>query len=229
MRLVMLGPPAAGKGTQARLLAERLKVPHIASGDLLRDAVRHRTPLGIQAKSYMDRGNLVPDELVLQLIDERLQKPDAQAGFILDGFPRTVAQAEALTARLQARGAALDKVIALMVPDEEVVKRISGRRTCRNCGAMYHTIFDPPRNVNVCNACNGELYQREDDEEGTVLMRIEVYQANTRPLSDYYERMGLLARMDGVGRPDEISRRILKALEDVRVQPAAPARAKGGA
>src|SRR5208282_2933758 len=225
----MLGPPAAGKGTQSRLLAGTLNVPQIASGDLLRDAVRHRTPLGMQAKSYMDRGNLVPDELVLQLIDERLQKPDAQAGFILDGFPRTVAQAEALTTRLQVRGATLDKVIELMVPDEEVVKRMSGRRTCRNCGAMYHTIFDPPRNVNVCNACNGELYQREDDEEGTVLMRIEVYQANTRPLSDYYERMGLLARMDGVGRPDEISRRILKALEDVRVQAAAPARAKGGA
>ncbi|MFI5352409.1 MAG: adenylate kinase [Candidatus Binatales bacterium] len=229
MRLVMLGPPAAGKGTQARLLAERLKVPHVASGDLLRDGVRHRTPLGMQAKSYMDRGNLVPDELVLQLIDERLQKPDAQAGFILDGFPRTVAQAEALAARLQARGVALDKAIELMVPDEEVVKRISGRRTCRNCGAMYHTIFDPPRNVNVCNACNGELYQREDDEEGTVLMRIEVYKANTRPLSEHYERSGLLARMDGVGRPDEISRRILNALDDVRVQPAAPARAKGGA
>src|SRR5271170_1450921 len=128
----MLGPPAAGKGTQARLLAERLKVPQVASGDLLRDAVRRRTPLGTQAKSYMDRGNLVPDDLVLQLIEERLQKADAQAGFILDGFPRTVAQAEALKKRLDLRGPVLDKVIAIIVPDEDVVKRISGRRTCRN-------------------------------------------------------------------------------------------------
>ena len=229
MRLVMLGPPAAGKGTQARLLAERLKAPHVASGDLLRDAVRHRTPLGAQSKGYMDRGNLVPDELVLELIDERLQKPDAQAGFILDGFPRTVAQAEELRTRLRARNTELDKVIAIMVPDEEVVKRISGRRTCRNCGAMYHTIFDPPRNVNVCNACNGELYQREDDEEDTVRMRIEVYQANTRPLLEHYERLGLLARVDGVGRADEISRRILSALDDTCAQPAARVHAKGSA
>jgi len=229
VRLVMLGPPAAGKGTQARLLADRLKVPHVASGDLLRDAVRRRTPLGMQAKSYMDRGNLVPDELVLQLIDERLQKPDAQAGYILDGFPRTVAQAEALRTRLHARGPALDKVIAIIVPDEEVVKRISGRRTCRNCGAMYHTIFDPPRIVNVCNVCNGELYQREDDEEDTVRMRIEVYHANARPLSEYYERMGLLSRVDGVGRPDEINRRILSVLDEMRAQPAASIPAKGSA
>jgi adenylate kinase len=227
VRLVMLGPPAAGKGTQARLLAERLKVPQVASGDLLRDAVRRRTPLGTQAKSYMDRGNLVPDDLVLQLIEERLQKADAQAGFILDGFPRTVAQAEALKKRLDARGPVLDKVIAIIVPDEDVVKRISGRRTCRNCGAMYHTIFDPPRNVNVCNVCNGELYQRDDDAEDTVRMRIEVYKANTRPLLEHYERLGLLYRVDGVGRPDEISERILNAL-GAGAEPVAR-RAKGSA
>jgi adenylate kinase len=227
VRLVMLGPPAAGKGTQARLLAERLKVPQVASGDLLRDAVRRRTPLGTQAKSYMDRGNLVPDDLVLQLIEERLQKADAQAGFILDGFPRTVAQAEALKKRLDIRGPVLDKVIAIIVPDEDVVKRISGRRTCRNCGAMYHTIFDPPRNVNVCNVCNGELYQRDDDAEDTVRMRIEVYKANTRPLLEHYERLGLLYRVDGVGRPDEISERILNAL-GAGAEPVAR-RAKGSA
>ncbi len=227
MRLVLLGPPAAGKGTQARLLAERLKVPQIASGDLLRDAVRRRTPLGTQAKSYMDQGNLVPDDFVLQLIEERLQKADAQAGFILDGFPRTVAQAEALKKRLDIRGPVLDKVIAIIVPDEDVVKRISGRRTCRNCGAMYHTIFDPPRNVNVCNVCNGELYQRDDDAEDTVRMRMEVYKANTRPLLEHYERLGLLYRVDGVGRPDEISERILNAL-GAGAEPVAR-RAKGSA
>jgi adenylate kinase len=226
VRLVLLGPPAAGKGTQARSLAERLKVPHIASGDLLREAVRKRTPLGAKARSYMDRGNLVPDELVLQLIDERLQRPDARSGFILDGFPRTVTQAEALDKMLQKRGDALDKVIAITVPDEEIVKRISGRRTCRNCGAMYHTIFDPPRNLDVCNSCNGELYQREDDAEDTVRMRIEVYADATRPLLEHYERRSLLAGVDGVGRPDEIRHRILRTLEGP-AQPAA--RAKGSA
>ncbi len=176
----------------------------------------------------MDKGNLVPDELVLQLIDERFQQIDAQGGFILDGFPRTVAQAEALAKGLDARGVALDKVIALNVPDQEVVKRISGRRTCRNCGAMYHTIFDPPRNLDVCNVCNGELYQRDDDAEDTVRMRIEVYKTSTRPLLEHYERMGLLARIDGVGRPDEISQRILSALGPSYAQTRA-ASAKGTA
>jgi adenylate kinase len=221
----MLGPPAAGKGTQARLLAERLKVPHVASGDLLRDAVRKRTALGAQARGFMDNGNLVPDEMVLQLIDERLQKPDAQAGFVLDGFPRTVAQAEALKARLEARGARLDRAVAIIVPDDEVVKRISGRRTCRNCGAMYHTIFDPPTNFNVCNSCNGELYQREDDAEDIVRMRLEVYKSSTRPLLEHYERAGLLARVDGIGSPDEINHRILDAI-GARYAQSAPARTR---
>jgi adenylate kinase len=224
----MLGPPAAGKGTQARLLAERLNVPHVASGDLLREAVRKRTPLGRKARTFMDRGNLVPDDLVLQLIEERLRGADAQAGFILDGFPRTVEQAESLRKMVEGRGARLDKVIAITVPDQEVVKRISGRRTCRNCGAMYHTIFDPPRNVNVCNVCNGELYQRDDDAEDTVRMRIEVYEASTRPLLEHYERQGLLARVDGVGRTDEISRRIFDALDGSVAQPVV-SRAKGSA
>ncbi|MFZ0888337.1 MAG: adenylate kinase [Candidatus Binataceae bacterium] len=212
MRLVMLGPPGAGKGTQARVLAQRLGAPHVASGDLLREAVRERTPLGKQARTFMDRGNLVPDELVLGLIEERLDKPDAQQSFILDGFPRTVPQAEALKKIIEGRGRRLDKVVALIIPDDEIIKRISGRRTCRNCGAMYHTIFDPPRNVNICNACNGELYQRDDDAEDTVRMRLQVYAAETRPLLEHYERQGLLARIDGVGRPDEVGSRIFEAL-----------------
>jgi len=212
VRLVLLGPPGAGKGTQARMLEAQLKAPQIASGDLLRTAVRNRTPLGNEAKSYMDKGALVPDELVLKLIEEHLNQRGAQDGFILDGFPRTVAQAEALARMLETRKERLDKVIALIVPNDEIIKRISGRRTCRNCGAMYHVIYDPPRNVDICNDCNGELYQREDDEEDTVRMRLEVYAASTKPLLDHYGRLGLLTQIDGMGRPDDIERRILEAV-----------------
>jgi adenylate kinase len=216
VRLDLLGPPGAGTGTQARMLEKRLGVPQVASGDLLRAAVRKRTPLGVEAKRYMDKGTLVPDELVLKLIEERLQQPDAASGFILDGFPRTAAQAETLTAMLQASGSRqLDKVIAIIVPDDEIVKRISGRRTCKNCGAMYHVIYDPPRNQNLCNSCNGELYQRDDDAEDTVRMRLEVYAATMRPLLEYYERLGLLAQIDGIGRPEEIQQSILGALGNI--------------
>jgi adenylate kinase len=198
------------------MLEKRLGVPQVASGDLLRAAVRKRTPLGLEAKRYMDKGALVPDELVLKLIEERLQQPDAASGFILDGFPRTAAQAETLTAMLQASGSRqLDKVIAIIVPDDEIVKRISGRRTCKNCGAMYHVIYDPPRNQNLCNSCNGELYQRDDDAEDTVRMRLEVYAATMRPLLEYYERLGLLAQIDGIGRPEEIQQSILGALGNI--------------
>src|SRR5690242_8857638 len=213
MRLVLLGGPGAGKGTQARMLEKRLNVPQEASGDLLRAAVRNRTALGVEAKRYMDKGALVPDELVLRFIEERLHQADAASGFILDGFPRTVAQAETLSAMLEERGLQqVDKAVAIIVPDDEIVKRISGRRTCKNCGAMYHLIYDPPRNHNLCNSCNGELYQRDDDAEDTVRMRQEVYAAATRPLLDYYGRTGLLSEIDGIGRPEEIQQRILNAL-----------------
>ena len=213
MRLVLLGPPGAGKGTQARMLEKRLNTPQVASGDLLRSAVRSRTALGLQAKRYMDKGALVPDDLVLKLIDERLNKPDATAGFILDGFPRTVEQAETLAGMLKDRGDRhLDKVIAIIVPDDEIVKRISGRRTCKNCGAMYHLIYDPPRNQDLCNNCNGELYQRDDDAEDTVRMRLDVYAAATRPLLEYYGRAGTLTQINGIGRPEEIQQRIIDAM-----------------
>ena len=212
MRLVLLGPPGAGKGTQARTLEARLHIPQVASGDLLRTAVRNRTALGLKAKEYMDKGALVPDELVLGLIDERLNQPDAKDGFILDGFPRTVAQAETLGNMLDKREDKLDKVVAIAVPDAEIIKRISGRRTCRNCGAMYHVIFDPPRNMNLCNSCNSELYQRDDDAEDTVRARLEVYATATRPLLEYYGRLGLLAQIDGIGRLEEIEQRIVGAI-----------------
>jgi len=215
VRLVLLGPPGAGKGTQAQALSALWGIPQIASGDLLRAVVREDSELGREAKGYMDRGQLVPDEFVLQLIAERFRKKDASEGFILDGFPRNLAQAEALAARLERAGLKLDKVVALMLPDQEIVKRISGRRTCRKCAAMYHVVFEPPAKAGLCDKCGGELYQREDDAEETVRERIKVYDAATRPLLDYYGRLSLLARVDGMGRPDEVEKRILAALSGV--------------
>jgi adenylate kinase len=212
VRLVLLGPPGVGKGTQARVLETELGVPQVASGDLLRAAVRDKSALGLEAKGFMDKGALVPDELVLKLVDARLQQPDALKGFILDGFPRTVMQAETLAKMLDARGQKLDRVVALIAPDDELIKRISGRRTCRDCGAMFHVIYDPPRNMNLCNSCNGELYQRDDDAEDTVRMRLQVYAASTRPLLEHYDRLRLLARIDGVGRTEVIGKRVLEAL-----------------
>jgi len=212
VRLVLLGPPGAGKGTQARALGALWNIPQIASGDLLRAAVREGSDLGREATRYMDRGQLVPDELVLQLIADRLGQTDARAGFILDGFPRNVAQAETLAGMLERAGFKLDKVVAVIVPDEEIVKRISGRRTCKNCAAMYHTLFEPPKKAGVCDKCGGELYQREDDAEDTVRERLKVFAANTRPLLDHYKRLGMLSQVDGVGSTDEVEKRIVSAV-----------------
>jgi adenylate kinase len=212
LRLILIGPPGAGKGTQARTLSERLKAPQIASGDLLRAAVRDGTELGLRAKRFMDEGKLVPDQLVLDMIGNRLDQPDAQSGFILDGFPRTVAQADNLGEMLKQRKIALDRVVAISVPDEDIVGRISGRRTCRKCGAMYHVIHEPPRVAGRCDACGGELYQRDDDVEATVRARLAVYTKSTEPLLDYYARLGLLARINGTGSPSEVEQRILEAL-----------------
>ncbi len=212
MRLILIGPPGAGKGTQARSLAERLKAPQIASGDLLRAAVRDGTELGLKAKRFMDEGALVPDQLVLDMIGNRLDLPDARAGFILDGFPRTVAQADTLDEMLKRRNIVLNKAVAISVPDEELVERISGRRTCHECGAMYHVTYEPPRNSGRCDACGGELYQRDDDIEETVRARLAVYAKSTEPLLDYYARLGLLARVDGTGAPATVEQRILDVL-----------------
>jgi adenylate kinase len=210
--MVLLGPPGAGKGTQAQALSALWHVPQIASGDLLRAAVREGTELGREATQYMDRGQLVPDELVLKLIAERLGRNDARTGFILDGFPRNVAQAETLAGMLDRSGAKLDRVVAVIVPDEEIVKRISGRRTCGKCAAMYHVTFEPPKKAGVCDKCGGELYQREDDAEPTVRERLKVYAAATRPLLDHYGRLGLLSQVDGVGSTDAVEKRILSAV-----------------
>jgi adenylate kinase len=214
LRLAMLGPPGAGKGTQARLLAHELNIPQISTGDLLRDAVRRHTPSGTEAKRYMERGLLVPDELVLKTVSERMSEKDAAEGFILDGFPRTRAQAVALDEMLASKGQNLSRVLVLEISDEEIVKRITGRRVCKNCGAMYHVIFDPPRNAELCNECNGELYQREDDNEDTVRMRLEQYAAEITPLLQYYDKKGILLRIDGAGPVGDVHRRMLEALKE---------------
>lgn len=213
MRLVLLGPPGAGKGTQARMLAELAGVPQVASGDLLRAAVREKTQIGLKVAGILERGDLVSDEIVVKLIEERLDAPDARKGFILDGFPRSLAQAELLGAMLSRRGTKIDRALAVMVPDAEIVKRISGRRTCRKCQEMFNVAFDPPQKAGVCDKCGGELYQREDDAEKTVQHRLDVYNATTKPLLDHYAAAGILTRVDGVGRPEEVEQRMIAALD----------------
>lgn len=208
-RLILLGPPGAGKGTQSERLVKTLCVPQISTGDLLRAARKAGTELGNQAKAYMDAGALVPDELVLALVEERLAAPDAGTGYILDGFPRNEAQAEALAARK----VELDRVVNLVVPDELLIGRLSGRRVCRNCGASYHVEFRPTAREGVCDACGGEVYQRPDDAAAVIAQRLEVYREQTAPLVAYYEKAGILRTVAGHGAMDEVFERIVEALE----------------
>ncbi len=212
MRIILLGPPGAGKGTQAKLLIERLQVPQISTGDMLRAAVKDGTPLGRQAKAYMDRGALVPDDVIIGLVRERLQNPDCARGYILDGFPRTVAQAEALETTLADLRLNLDHVLCLDVPSEDLVVRIAGRRTCRRCGAMFHVRFSPAKRDGVCDACGGETVQRDDDREETVRRRLAVYAEQTAPLIRFYEGRGLLRRVAGTGEIGEIFARMVQSL-----------------
>jgi adenylate kinase len=212
LRLVLLGPPGSGKGTQAKLLVERFGIPQVSTGDMLRTAVRAGTPLGQEAKRSMDRGALVADGVIVGLVRERLSQPDCSCGYILDGFPRTVAQAEALEGLLGAAGTPLDHVVSLEVPEEELVARIAGRRTCRSCGAMYHVRFSPSRKEGVCDACGGPTYQRDDDREETVRRRLQVYATETEPLVSFYQGRGLLRRVAGTGTIAEIALRIIGAL-----------------
>lgn len=213
MKLILLGPPGAGKGTQAKMLVEHFAIPQIATGDILRGAVQAGTALGIQAKSFMDAGSLVPDEVVIGIVRERLQESDCQGGFILDGFPRTVAQADALQGSLVELGRQLDKVISLTVDAEALVQRLTGRRTCRSCGRGYHVTFEPPRSAQLCDACGGELYQRDDDQEATIRRRLSVYAEQTAPLIAYYRAAGLLAELDGMQSIPVVQRQILGALQ----------------
>ncbi len=212
MRLILLGPPGAGKGTQAKLLVDKLGIPQVSTGDMLRAAVKAGTPLGREAKQYMNRGALVPDGVIIGLVRERLQQKDCARGYILDGFPRTVAQAEALGKTLTELKASLDHVVSLEVPTEDLVLRIAGRRTCRNCGAMYHVRFSPSKTDGRCDACGGETYQREDDREETVRRRLQVYIDQTAPLIDFYSARGLLRQVAGTGEIADIFQRIMRTL-----------------
>jgi adenylate kinase len=197
MNLILLGAPGAGKGTQAKLIVSKYNIPQISTGDMLREAVANETELGMKAKEYMDKGELVPDEVVIGIVKERLSQPDCERGFILDGFPRTLNQAEALDKILRELGKQIDAVINVAVPEEEIVKRIVNRRTCKKCGAVYHLIYNPPKKDGKCDRCGGELYQRDDDKEETVKERLRVYKAQTEPLIEYYSRKDLVYDVDG--------------------------------
>uniref|UniRef100_A0A7C3ZFR9 Adenylate kinase n=1 Tax=Archaeoglobus fulgidus TaxID=2234 RepID=A0A7C3ZFR9_ARCFL len=216
MNLIFLGPPGAGKGTQAKRVAEKYGIPQISTGDMLREAVAKGTELGKKAKEYMDRGELVPDEVVIGIVRERLQQSDCEKGFILDGFPRTLAQAEALDGMLKELNKKIDAVINVAVPEEEVVKRITNRRTCRNCGAVYHLVYAPPKEDNRCDKCGGELYQRDDDREETVRERYRVYRKNTEPLIDYYRNKGILYDVDGTKDIEGVWKEIEAILEKIK-------------
>jgi len=212
MRLVLVGPPGAGKGTQAQFVAAHLAVPQISTGDIFRANVSQGTPLGQEAKKFMDAGDLVPDEVTIAMVRERLAQPDAQRGFLLDGFPRTVPQAEEFDRILADMGTRLDVVLELVVDDDEVVRRLSGRRTCRSCGHIWHVDFDPPTKEGSCDNCGGELFQRDDDQPDTIRHRLEVYSEQTAPLIGYYAERGILVGIDATGPVDDVTERASAAL-----------------
>ncbi len=216
MNLILLGPPGGGKGTQAKRIVEKYGIPQISTGDMFREAVAKGTELGKKAKEYMDRGELVPDEIVIGIVKERLAQPDCEKGFILDGFPRTLKQAEALDDILEEMNKKIDAVININVPDEEIIKRIVYRRTCKNCGAVYNLIYSPPKEDNKCDKCGGELYQRDDDKEETVRERLRVYKEQTQPLIDYYKKKGVLYEVDGTKSIDEVWKEIENILEKIK-------------
>ncbi|MGP4046733.1 adenylate kinase [Streptomyces sp. 2A115] len=214
MRIVLVGPPGAGKGTQAAFLARNLSIPHISTGDLFRANISQQTELGKLARSYMDAGNLVPDEVTIGMAKDRMEKPDAENGFLLDGFPRNVSQAEALDEMLKSESMRLDAVLDLEVPEDEVVKRIAGRRVCRNDSAhVFHVTYSPPKKEGVCDVCGNELYQRDDDSEGTVRKRLEVYHTQTEPIIDYYKAQGLVVTISALGKVDDVTKRAMDALQ----------------
>lgn len=212
MKIVMLGAPGAGKGTQAKKIAERYRIPHISTGDIFRANMKEGTELGQQAKAYMDQGQLVPDELTVHMVMDRFSKDDCKNGYVLDGFPRTIPQAEALSEALAQAGDSIDYAIDIEVPDERIVKRMSGRRVCQKCGATYHEVHHPPVREGVCDVCGADLVQRSDDKPETVLSRLEVYHEQTQPLIEYYKAKGVLRTVDGTLPMTEVFDAIVKIL-----------------
>jgi len=212
VRIILLGPPGSGKGTQAELLSKKYGIPHIAMGDILREEVARGTSLGKKVYVYMSRGELVPDEIVIEVLKERIKKPDCKNGFILDGFPRTLNQAKALDTMLDELGFRIDAVVYIDVPDEEIVRRLSLRRTCRVCGRVYNLYYNPPKQDGKCDVCGGELFIRDDDKPEVIRNRLKVYNEQTRPLVSYYEESKLLVRVDGVNSIDNVFQQIVKKL-----------------
>ncbi|SCG66806.1 adenylate kinase [Micromonospora humi] len=212
MRLVLVGPPGAGKGTQAEFIAAHLSVPKISTGDIFRANVTQGTPLGVEAKRYMDAGKLVPDDVTINMVRDRLAEPDAGEGFLLDGFPRTTPQAAELDKLLADLGSALDLVLELVVDDDEVIRRLSGRRTCRGCGKIWHVEFDAPSREDVCDRCGAELFQRDDDKPETIAARLREYSEKTAPLVDYYGAQGKLVGIDAAGPVEDVTVRAIDAL-----------------
>jgi adenylate kinase len=213
MKIIMLGAPGAGKGTQAKQIASKYSIPHISTGDIFRANIKNGTDLGKKAKEYMDQGLLVPDELTCDLVMDRIAQDDAKNGFVLDGFPRTIPQAEALDAALTKIGQAMDYAIDVDVPDENIVNRMSGRRACVKCGATYHIKYNAPKTEGICDNCGSELIQREDDKPETVLNRLSVYHEQTQPLIDYYDGKGIVKNIDGTKDLNEVFEDIIKVLE----------------
>jgi adenylate kinase len=213
MKIIMLGAPGAGKGTQAKKLAEKYGIPHISTGDIFRANIKNNTELGQKAKVYMDQGLLVPDELVVDLVVDRFKNPDCEKGYVLDGFPRTIPQAEALDEALTKNGDAIEYAIDVDVPDEDIIKRMSGRRACVNCGATYHIVNIPPKKEGICDVCNNSLVLRDDDQPETVKKRLAVYHEQTQPLIDYYRNKGILKTVDGTKKMDETFDEIVAIIE----------------
>ena len=214
MKIIMLGAPGAGKGTQAKMIADKYGVPHISTGDIFRANIKNGTELGKKAKTYMDQGLLVPDELVVDLVVDRVNQDDCTKGYVLDGFPRTIPQAEALDAALEKMGQKIDYAIDVDVPDENIINRMSGRRACVDCGATYHIVYTPTKKENICDNCGGGLILRDDDKPETVKKRLDVYHEQTQPLIDYYTKAGALRTVDGTIDIDEVFAAIVKILEE---------------
>lgn len=212
MRLILLGAPGAGKGTQAATLAEKLNIPHISTGDIFRSNIRNGTTLGKMAKEYIDKGALVPDDVTISIVKDRLQQEDCKNGFILDGFPRTIPQAESLESELKQMDMPLDKVIDISVPDSDIIKRLSGRRVCSECGLSYHTVFGPPKTEGICDGCGAPVIQRDDDREETVLNRLKTYHNQTEPLIGYYRNKGKLLVVEGKDKIPDTTAELFRVL-----------------